>query len=81
HLEADETTLIDRITTRRQLGNDPSEAGIGVLKSQLATQEPLAASELPDVLLIQETAAPGLDSLVRRLREKCSSSPGQQMLT
>jgi len=78
HLEADETTLIDRIDRRRQLGNDPSEAGIEVLKSQLATQEPLAASELADVLRM-ETGASSLDSLVSSLRQKCSSS-GEQRL-
>ena len=81
HLDADEPTLIARIARRRQLGNDPSEAGIGVLKKQLATQETLAASELADVLHIQEAAASSLDSLVRRLRKKCSSSSGQQTLS
>jgi aminoglycoside phosphotransferase family enzyme/predicted kinase len=78
HLEADEPTLVARITSRRQLGNDPSEAGIDVLKSQLATQEPLAASELADVLHIQGAVASSMESLVRRLRKKCFSSPGQQ---
>jgi hypothetical protein len=78
HLEADEPVLVTRITRRRQLGNDPSEAGLDVLKSQLAGQEPLAASEMADVLQIQTAAASGLDLLVGRLRKKCSSSPGQQ---
>ncbi len=78
HLEADEPTLVARIDRRRQLGSDPSEAGVDVLKLQLATQEPLAASELADVLNIQGDVASSMDSLVCGLRKKCSASPGQQ---
>jgi len=78
HLEADEPTLVARITRRRQLGNDPSEAGIDVLQAQLASQEPLAASELADVLQIQGGVASSMESLVSWLRKKCSSSTGQQ---
>jgi aminoglycoside phosphotransferase family enzyme/predicted kinase len=78
HLEADESTLVARITRRRQLGNDPSEAGIDVLKAQLASQEPLAASELAAVLPIQGDVASSMDMLVSELRKKCASSPGQQ---
>ena len=77
HVEADEPTLVARIARRSQLGNDPSEAGIDVLKSQLVTQEPLAASELADVLYIQGEVASSMDTLVRVLQKKCSSPPGQ----
>jgi aminoglycoside phosphotransferase family enzyme/predicted kinase len=78
HLEADEPTLVARIARRRELGNDPSEAGVDVLKTQLATQEPLAAAELADVLRIQGDVASSMDTLVSELRKRCASLPGQQ---
>ncbi len=81
HVEADEPVLIARIARRRQLGNDPSEAGVDVMKSQLATQEPLLASEMDDVLPIETTAADSLDALIRRLQSKCSAMPGQQTVS
>jgi aminoglycoside phosphotransferase family enzyme/predicted kinase len=80
HMEADEPTLIARIERRQQVGADPSEAGIAVLKSQLATQQPLLSSEMEDVLSIDTTAADSLDTLVIRIRRKCSVSPGGQVI-
>jgi hypothetical protein len=76
HMEADEATLIARIERRRQIGADPSEAGVAVLKSQLATQQPLLPTEMEDVFSIDTTAADSLDALVIRIRRKCSVSPG-----
>ena len=77
HVEADEPVLIARITRRRQLGNEPSEAGVDVLKSQLAIQEPLLTSEMDDVLRIEEADVDSLDALLGRLRDKCLALPGQ----
>ena len=70
HMEADVHTLTARIEQRRQAGGDPSEAGIAVLKSQLATQEPLLSSELEDVFNIENIAADSLDDLASRIRKK-----------
>jgi len=81
HMEADEATLIARIERRQQVGADPSEAGVTVLKSQLATQEPLLPSEMDDVFRIDTTAADSLDTLVIRIRRKYSASPGRQSLS
>jgi len=81
HLEVDEPVLMARIARRRQLGNDPSEAGIDVLKSQIATQEPLMAAEMDDVLCIEKDAADGVDTLLRHLQDKCSALTGQQTVS
>ena len=78
HMEADESTLIARIERRRQVGIDPSEAGIAVLKSQLASQEPLLPSEMDAVYRIETTVADSLDALVSRIMKKCSASPSRQ---
>jgi len=75
HMEADEPTLIARIERRLEVGTDPSEAGTAVLKSQLATQEPLLPSEMDDVFSIEATTADSLDVLVTRIRKKYSASP------
>jgi aminoglycoside phosphotransferase family enzyme/predicted kinase len=73
HMEADEPTLIARIEGRRQVGIDPSEAGVAVLKSQLATQEPLLPSEMDVVYSIETTATDNLDALVGRIMKRCSA--------
>jgi predicted kinase len=78
HLEADESTLIARIERRRQVGTDPSEAGVAVLQSQLATQERLLPAEMNAVYNIGATAADSLDALVSRIMKQCSSWPGRQ---
>jgi aminoglycoside phosphotransferase family enzyme/predicted kinase len=78
HMEADEPTLIARIERRREVGIDPSEAGVAVLKSQLATQEPLLPSEMDAVYNIETTVTSSLEALVSRIMEKCSESPGRQ---
>ncbi len=78
HMEADEHTLITRIERRRQSGTDPSEAGIAVLKSQLATQEPLLPSEMDAVYSIGTAAADSMDVLAGRIMKKFSAQPGGQ---
>lgn len=70
HMEADMPTLTARIEKRRQAGADPSEADIEVLKSQIATQEPLLPSEMDGVLRVDATATGGLDALVGAIRKK-----------
>jgi len=77
-MEADESTLTARIERRRQVGIDPSEAGIAVLKSQLATQEPLLPSEMDVVYSIETTVADSLDALISRIMKTCSASPHRQ---
>jgi len=81
HMEADEPTLIARIERRRRAGTDPSEAGITVLKSQLATQEPLLLSEMDDVFSVDTTAADSIATLASRIRRKCLASPERQSLS
>jgi len=50
HFFSDEATLRRRIATRLELHNDASEADGAVLDYQLATQEPLGADELAEVV-------------------------------
>ena len=75
HTEADEATLIARINRRLQAGNDPSEADVAVLKSQLATQEPLLPTEMDDVFIIDASGALDLDALIGRICKHCIMSP------
>jgi len=78
HMEADDSTLVARIERRQQAGTDPSEAGVAVLKSQLATQEPLSPSEMENVFSVETAATDSLDALATRIFRKCSASPGGQ---
>jgi aminoglycoside phosphotransferase family enzyme/predicted kinase len=79
HMEADEPTLIARIEMRQQVGADPSEAGVAVLKSQLATQEPLMPSEMEAVFVVDSTDASSLDALAGRIRRKYLPSMDQSL--
>ena len=47
--QAEEETLKQRITKRRSQNSDASDATLEILKSQLATQEPLSEEELKSV--------------------------------
>jgi hypothetical protein len=49
-LDASEAELRTRIDARRQAGGDPSEADAAVLAHQIATCDPLAPDEVPDVV-------------------------------
>jgi hypothetical protein len=80
HLEADEPTLIARLERRQQDGSDPSEAGVEVMKTQLARQEPLLPSELEMVTRIEATDADSLQLLAGRIR-KYLASPDRQGLS
>jgi len=55
---APEVVLRERILQREAQGADPSEAGIGVLEMQIATQEPLDAEERGRVLAGDVPALP-----------------------
>jgi len=61
HFDADHDTLYARIRDRQAAGGDPSEAGIEVLESQLASQEPLTAAEMADVLQAEPFTVPASD--------------------
>jgi len=69
---APEAELRARIGAREQAGSDASEAGLAVLGRQLETQEPPAAEEARDVVVIDTTQsraawAPRFAALAERL--------------
>jgi len=51
-LEVEPALLRERISRRSAEGRDASEAGLGVLQHQIASAEPLAASELSETVYI-----------------------------
>lgn len=55
-IEADETTLRERIARRAAKGNDPSDADAAVLRMQIAAREPLAADERTYARTVQTEA-------------------------
>lgn len=57
HCRADEDVLRARIVARDKAGDDPSEAGLDVLRHQHKTLEPLNAGERKSALVL-DTAAP-----------------------
>jgi uncharacterized protein len=56
---ASESALRSRVARREAAMSDASEAGVSVLESQLATQEPLGAEELPRAALIDTDRGEG----------------------
>jgi predicted kinase len=50
--DARHETLRERLVRREARPLDASEAGVAVLESQLATQEPLNADEIADAVLV-----------------------------
>ena len=69
---APEAELRARISAREEAGTDASEAGLAVLARQLETQEPPAADEASDTVVIdtsqaREAWAPRLAALAERL--------------
>jgi predicted kinase len=56
-VRANEEELRRRLHARQAGGADPSEADTAVLEYQLATQEPLQESELPQAWVVDTTAA------------------------
>jgi len=71
---ASQAELRRRVARREAAMNDASEAGVAVLENQIATQEPLAADELPHAVSIDsEVDAAGLrravDGIAARLAQ------------
>ena len=67
---ADKATLRQRVAGRMALGRDASEADLAVLEHQFATQQPLAADELPlaiTVATMNEGAPTSATEALRRL--------------
>jgi len=56
HFEADRDTLLHRVRARRAAGTDPSEAGVAVLESQLASQQPLLPEEQDGLITVDSAA-------------------------
>jgi len=78
NFEAPEAVLRSRIAGRRARADDASEADLAVLGRQLATREPLAAEEMPNVVTVDATQAPSADlwrPLVERLRRDAGVRP------
>ena len=70
YFEADKGTLCARIRSRQAAGADPSEAGIGVLEAQLASQERLTPDELTDVIRVESSMDPSTGKLLDQIIEK-----------
>lgn len=57
--DADQSTLESRVTARQRGGADASEAGLEVLRHQLASREPLQTSELSECRTVEQILAGG----------------------
>jgi aminoglycoside phosphotransferase family enzyme/predicted kinase len=62
--EAAEATLRDRVIRREGDARDPSEAGLEVLERQLATRQPLAEDERPDLFTVTTDTGPASTAAV-----------------
>ena len=67
--EADEATLRARIEKRARRGGDPSEAGLSVLKRQLANLEPFSGDERLHLVHLDTTAENANLTLVGLIQE------------
>jgi len=76
HMEVAEPVLVERIRKRSMAGSDPSEAGIAVLQSQLASQELLSRSEMAAVAIVEGDQASSPGVLQRILQHIRSGEPG-----
>jgi aminoglycoside phosphotransferase family enzyme len=65
--EAPEAVLRARVASRR---NDPSDAGVAVLESQLARPAQLGAREAACRITVDTQAEPDLDALLERLQQQ-----------
>jgi hypothetical protein len=68
HFQADTDTLLERIKQRQAAGTDPSEAGIEVLRTQLATQDLIHSDECGGLIEITADSAQPVDEIARRVR-------------
>jgi predicted kinase len=64
HFEADRDTLLRRVRARRAAGTDPSEAGVEVLQTQLASQQPLLPEEQDGLITVDSAAGLAPDELL-----------------
>ena len=71
--QADAATLRARLETRAHAGRDPSEATRAVLEHQLASQEPLSATEREQALVIDTNWVTGADAGVEAVRSRLRS--------
>jgi len=69
HFEADRDTLLRRVGMRQAAGTDPSEAGVEVLESQLASQQPLSTAEQAGLITVDSTAGLSVDDLLGSLAQ------------
>jgi aminoglycoside phosphotransferase family enzyme/predicted kinase len=67
-LTAPAPVLKERVRERQARGGDASEAGVSVLESQLASQEPLTDAERSCAIRIDTAGPPALEDLLRRLQ-------------
>lgn len=65
--QAPDETLEQRLHTRQREGNDPSDATLDVLRTQLASREPLDQSELPSQHIIETQDGNSLERLIGEL--------------
>jgi aminoglycoside phosphotransferase family enzyme/predicted kinase len=78
HCHADRDTLQARIHARQAAGDDPSEAGIAVLKTQLAGYQPLRPEELGSTLDVDASGDADdrvITGLIAVVRERLVSVP------
>ncbi len=73
-IHAPASVLRERLQRRSRQAREASEADLAVLEHQLAGQEPLAADEQRDTLVIDNRAAPDIAALVRRLLQPTGSA-------
>lgn len=71
--EAGTSTLEDRVLTRQTRDQDPSDAGIEVLRKQLQERDPFGEDE--PVMEIRTDQETDLDELSARIRERIASAP------
>lgn len=74
HCEASVDVLRARLDKRQAHGNDPSEAGIDVLESQLVTQEPLQPDEFEHCSVVNASGDPSGNELAARVGELIAAS-------
>jgi uncharacterized protein len=68
-------TLAARLDLRSQRADDPSEATLAVLDSQLRAAEPLGKEELVQTVLIDTESEAAISTGIRRLQASLRSSP------
>jgi predicted kinase len=68
--------LLNRVAARAARGDDASEADEAVLRSQLASAEPLREEELTLAVTIRTDAADAESTLLREVRERLRRERG-----